>query len=306
VQLKGADLTSARLSGATLGASDLIAANFTGASLYKVDLTGSSLNRADCTGTDLRSVNFGNTVLAEATLVGVKLEGASLGATHLGNLDLGAFCKERNLKHGGPSYVDARAVMKTYPEPNLKQFLLDCGVPDIFAEYMVDCARALGEPLMRGLMQSTFISYGGPDEAFARKVYDCLRRHGVLTFFFPETARVGERLGNEVYRGVQDHDRVLLICSRDSLNRPGVVNEIQEALDREARDGGATYLLPVMLDDFVLTGWRASHPELAERLGRRIIADFRRAQGSRRAFNTGMNRVIDVLKKKRPDAALKT
>jgi hypothetical protein len=45
---------------------------------------------------------------------------------------------------------------------------------------------------------------------------------------------------------------VLLLCSRHSLNQKGVLNEIQETLAREARDGGASYLLPIMLDDYVL------------------------------------------------------
>ena len=148
--------------------------------------------------------------------------------------------------------------------------MTDCGVPEIFATFMIDCAQASSASLMKTLMQSTFISYGGPDEAFARKLYETLRAHNVTVFFFPETALVGERIDNEVFRRIQEHDRVLLVCSRQSLDRPGVINEIQETLDREARDGGATYLLPIMTDDYVLTGWRDRHPELAERIGREL------------------------------------
>jgi len=148
-------------------------------------------------------------------------------------------------------------------------------------------------------MQSTFISYGGPDELFARRIYDALRAHKVPLFFFPETARVGERIDNEVFRRIQEHDRVLVLCSRDSLNRAGVISEIQETLDREARDGGATYLLPIMIDDYVLTGWRDTHPELAERVRRRIIGDFRKTKRSKRVFDAAIARVVDALKLKR-------
>jgi len=162
---------------------------------------------------------------------------------------------------------------------------------------MIDCARALGEPFIKRLMQSTFISYGAPDEAFAKRLYRALRSYGVVAFFFPETARVGERIDNEVFRQMQTHDRVLLVCSRDSLDRPGVICEIQETLDREVRDGGATYLLPIMLDDYVLTGWRATQPALAERIGRRIIADFRKTR-TKVAFHQALGRVIDSLKLK--------
>jgi len=42
------------------------------------------------------------------------------------------------------------------------------------------------------LLQSTFISYGGPDEAFARKLNDALEKRGVITFFFKDDAPPGE------------------------------------------------------------------------------------------------------------------
>ena len=78
-----------------------------------------------------------------------------------------------------------------------------------------------------------------------------------------------------------------------------MINEIQETLDRETRDGGASYLLPVMLDDYVLTGWRETHPELAERVGRRIIGDFRKTRRNKGAFDAAMARIVDTLKVKR-------
>jgi hypothetical protein len=118
----------------------------------------------------------------------------------------------------------------------------------------------------------------------------------VVVFYFPETATVGERINNEVFRRLQEHDRVILVCSRAALDRPGVLNEIQETLDREARDGGASYLLPVMLDDYVLTGWRNTQPELAERVGRRVVADFRKASRNRRVFDAELARLLDALK----------
>jgi hypothetical protein len=300
VQLKGADLTSACLSNAMVNATDLIAANFTEADLSHADFTGASLNEANLSMANMTRAYFGNTTLSGAKLVGATLNYARVGGTHFDDVDISAFCDAARVKHVSPSFIDSRTVMKSYSHPKLKRFLVDCGVPEIFAEYMIDCARALGEPVLKSLMQSTFISYGGPDEPFARKLYDALRAHSVMVFFFPETATVGERIDNEVFRRIQEHDRVLLVCSQESLNRTGVINEIQETLDREARDGGATYLLPIMLDDYVLTGWRKTNSVLAERVGRRIVADFRKARHSKRAFDYAMARVIDALKTKRP------
>ena len=105
-------------------------------------------------------------------------------------------------------------------------------------------------------------------------MYSALKAANVVTFFFPESATIGERIGEEVFRRLQEHDRVILVCSRSSLDRPGVLNEIQETLDREARDGGRTYLLPITLDDYVLTDWRHVQPILAQRIRGRMVGDF--------------------------------
>lgn len=131
-------------------------------------------------------------------------------------------------------------------------------------------------------------------------LYEALKAHGVVTFFFPASATFGERIDSEVFRRLQEHDRMILICSRNSLDRPGVLNEIQETFDREARDGGTTYLLPVTLDDYVFSGWRTTHPELAERVGRRVVGDFRGTARSKTKFNSALDRLLDALKTRRP------
>jgi hypothetical protein len=151
----------------------------------------------------MRFSNLGNPTLDSAILKGAKLSGARLSATYLFDLDVGPLCDAGGLKHAGPSSIDCRTVIKSYQHTGLPQFMIDCGVPEIFVTYMVDCARAVNEPILRSLLQSTFISYGGPDEAFARRVYKALRAHQVVTFFFPETATVGEksiRRSSEVFR----------------------------------------------------------------------------------------------------------
>jgi len=299
-QLKGARLVGASLDHASFGASDLIAADFTNASLQSADFTGAALMKANLTNANLTHAWFNGTSFGETILDGAHLTRAILSGAHLFDLDVTPLCSARQLKHESPSFIDARTVMRSYKNPGLKQFMIDCGVPPIFAEYMIECASTIDEPLMSKLMQSTFISYGGPDEAFARTLYDSLRSHGVTVFFFPETARVGERINSEVYRQIQAHDRVLLVCSKDSLDRSGVINEIQETLDREARDGGATYLLPIMLDDYVLTDWKIVQPTLAERIGRRVIADFRNTTADENKYDAAVDRVIDALKLRRP------
>ncbi|MFD9392069.1 toll/interleukin-1 receptor domain-containing protein [Streptomyces sp. NPDC060000] len=237
-QFKGADASNACFKDAVLGSTDLIFANFQHADFTNVDFTGASLDMANCEGANFQRARLSNADVCNGIFRRANLEGVSLSSANLCDADLWDFCEADDVRHQGPSDVDARAVMKTYRHPRLKSFLVDCGVPHLFAEYMIECARALGDSLARRLMQSTFISYGTPDVGLAKRLYDVLRKHGVVVFFFPETATFGERIDTEFYRRLHEHDRVILICSKASLNRPGVLHEIQETFDRESRDDG--------------------------------------------------------------------
>lgn len=125
-------------------------------------------------------------------------------------------------------------------------------------------------------LASAFISYGGPDDEFARKLYHALKDKGVEVFFFPESATPGEKLHRTMSQAVHDYDRVLLICSCASLVRPGVLNELEQVLSREAREGGAELLMPVLLDDFALAEWAPERADLARQVRDRVAADFRK------------------------------
>lgn len=299
-----ADLGGADLSGANLGRADLGDANLGGADLDGANLSGANLRGANLRGANLHGVDLSSANLGRADLDRANLSGAKLSETHLVDLQVDALCSVSDLLRRGPSSIDWRTVARSYRHPRLKQFMIDCGVPPVFAEFMIDCAKAEGEMNIRAMLQSTFISYGGPDELFARKLHEALRAAGVVTFFFPESATLGERISDEVFRRIQEHDRVLLVCSRASLVRVGVVNEIQETLDREAKVGGATLLLPIMLDDYVLNGWKPARADLAERLARRVIGDFRGAAIDDATFQAQLTRVVDALKVKRVPSSL--
>jgi hypothetical protein len=169
-------------------------------------------------------------------------------------------------------------------------------LPEVFVEYMVDCALSLQTDIFK-MLQSTFISYGSPDEPFARKLYEALHRNGVTTFFFPEHAAPGEKLHRMMRKGVNDHDRVILICSKDSLDRKGVLNELEEILAREARDGGGSCVIPIRLDDYVLKEWKPPNADVAQAVRDRVVADFEGADKDDAKFQAGLLRLIAALKK---------
>jgi hypothetical protein len=285
----------ADLSGADLSFSDLHAATFKGAVLERTKLSGARLTGANLEGVHLAGVRLGWANLTGARLDGAKADSTTrLVSTILADVTLSPFCGD--VVVAGPCHVDFKSVVRSIAQPRLKEFLVKSGMPEVFAQYMISCAETLDPGILFSLFQSTFISYGGPDEAFAEKLNDALEAEGVRTFLFKDDAPPGERLHRVMRTGVNSHDRVILICSKASLDRKGVLAELEETLAREARDGGATYLLPVRLDDYVIDGWNPSRSDLVQTVQDRVIADFRN-HTDHAEFAEQVGRLISVLKR---------
>jgi hypothetical protein len=294
--LLAANLSGANLSGAFVGGTDLSGAELSGAKLSGAKFSGAKLSGAKLSGADLSGADLSEADLSEADLSGAVADSpVLLGATLLISVDLSVFCRSPTA-HEEPSSVDFRSIVLSLGEPRLKEFLRKTGMPDVFVEYNVDCARSLSPEGRLKLLQSTFISYGGPDEAFARKLNEALQAQGVTTFFFKDHAPPGEKLHRMMRTKVNSHDRVILVCSASALERPGVVNELEETLAREARDGGATYLLPITLDKHVFASWKPSNSDVSQAVRDRVIADFSEHE-DREKFDAAIARLIGVLKK---------
>lgn len=144
-------------------------------------------------------------------------------------------------------------------------------------------------------MKSVFISYGSPDVEFARMLNSALTKLGVITFFFETDAIPGTKLHRVMRDGVNQYDCVILICSKDSLERHGVRNEIEEVLQREAREGGSTILIPVRLDDYVFTDWAPDNQGIAQSIRDRVVADFRSANTDDNVFNAALSNLLEAL-----------
>jgi TIR domain len=155
---------------------------------------------------------------------------------------------------------------------------------------------AIGPPSTRSPRKhaSVFLSYGGPDEAFTRKLYEALREENIEVFFFPESATPGERLHRTMSEAIHEYDRILLVCSKSSLGRRGVLNELEQVLAREAREGGTELLMPVLLDDFALVEWAPPRADMARQVRDRVAADFRK-DSSPSEFTKQLKRVLRAL-----------
>jgi hypothetical protein len=149
------------------------------------------------------------------------------------------------------------------------------------------------------MYHSLYVIYGDPDESIATKINAHFKNRGVKTWFFPENKSAGEKLHDMMYDGVNNNDRVLLICSKNSLHRLGVLNEIDAALTKEARTGGKSLIIPVTIDNYVFSDeWTPSKKNLKSRLLDRVITKI--DSGNMNDENTikELHKLVQLLLKK--------
>lgn len=287
---------------------DLVEADFshatlTDASLIRVKANdamfgGTNLARANLSGGDFSAAEFGEaTFFKTITRTGnrwASFKDALVGNTAFCDVDLTTFCLA-SLQHRGPCAVDALAVLASFNAPEIERFLARAGVPDLFTTFMLSSARAMGDAV-HSLLRSTFISYGGPDADFARTLYRRLAVAGVRVQFFEKDAVPGESLALYMRRAIEENERIAFICSRDSLDRDGVVNELTLALEKEAKSRGARIIIPIALDSYVYDDWKPEDPTMKEALTRRVVADFRDSS----AFDQQFLQVLAALKRESP------
>jgi hypothetical protein len=142
--------------------------------------------------------------------------------------------------------------------------------------------------------KTLFISYGGPDENIVKQINSKIKSAGVTTWFFPVDAQPGHKLHRVMHDGVNKHDKVLLICSKNSLSRPGVLNEIERVLEREAKEGGSEILIPVTLDDFVYSDWAPTRTDVASQVRARVISKIETGD---KEFDQSIEKIVKALKK---------
>lgn len=244
--LSGADLRGAYLISAHLRRAHLGAADLRGAILIEADLNGAHLSAADLTGTHLTGTH-----LTGANLRRAHLSGAIFYETTLGNTDLTNTMGLDSCRHDGPSTIDHRTIMRSWPLP--LPFLRGCGLPDNLIAYL---PSLLNEPLQ---FFSCFISYSSCDQEFSERLYADLQNKGVRCWYAPEDMKIGDEFRSRIDQAIHVHDRLLLILSEHLVASHWVQKEVETAFEKEGREKRLV-LFPVRLDGAVIestVGWAA-------------------------------------------------
>jgi len=218
----------------------------------RLDLRTADLSEADLTGADLRwaDLRLGN--LRGADLTGANVAKALCGWTVFGGVDLSEVKGLDTVQHYAPSVLGIDTLFGSkgkIPEA----FLRGCGVPEILIQYLPSLMQ---EPLQ---YYTCFIAFAETDNAFSERLYNDLQAAGIRCWRWKENAPWGRTLMGEIDSAVRYYDKVIVICSKASLNSPAVLREIERALQKEddlKRQGrDAEVLFPIRLDDCIFTGW---------------------------------------------------
>lgn len=283
VNLSGVDFRFSNMRAPNLSESELYGANFfmanmVGGRFFNVNLARAMLSNANFIHARFNGANLYNAELLQTNLTYAKLDstnftGAMFGGTVFGDNDLSNAKGLDSVRHFRPSIIGIDTLYRSggkIPE----SFLRGCGVPDEFIAYL---------PSIIGAQQaiqfySCFISYSSKDEEFCKRLHARMRAEHLRVWFAPEDVKGGEKLGEQIDRAIQLHDRLLIVLSEESLKSKWVMTEIRRARKTELREGRRK-LFPIRLCSYEqLRDWECldadSGEDLAVEVRGYFIPDF--------------------------------
>jgi len=155
----------------------------------------------------------------------------------------------------------------------------------------IDEATRLIETAMKGEPRyfKTFIGYGQPDREFAEKLVADLKQKGVPCWLYSLDYTPGVRTWMEIGVRMREAEKMVVLCSAQSLIRDGLLKEIEEQIDENPEK-----IIPVSLDNLwnkkgfrVMRGERDLKPFLLDR----NYADF----SNKLNYKDELNRLLKAL-----------
>jgi uncharacterized protein YjbI with pentapeptide repeats len=304
--LSGQDLMDTDLTGATFKGANLRKTRFVSANFYLADLAEADLFGADLQAADFRHANLRNVDLRESYLGGTNFSGANLhhskfdrslfNATTLGNNDLSATTGLESVNHNGPSIIGIDTLYRSNGRiPTI--FLRGCGV----SEQFIASVPSLIATQQSQMFDSCFISYSHKDEEFGKHLVSKMREANIRVWFASDDAVGGKKTIEQVQQQIENHDRLLVVLSHDSLNSEWVKTEIGIAAKLEKLQGRKK-LFPVRLIEMnAIDAWSCFDADMGKDLAKEVreypIRNFATWNQDANVFEAEFEKLVLALRK---------
>lgn len=300
--LSHADFSGAYLYYANLHSSEIFHSDFSNAELFHVDLSDAIISESNLKGavlmesfisgaliydSNLSDVELGNASLSRAKFQNVNLSNASLshcnfslcgfdkvdfsksifGYTIFGLTDLSSCTGLETVTVKAPCTIDFQTLRASKNLP--KSFLLKIGLSESFTDNLPKLYKD-------SILYPVFLSHSGKNKPFARKLYDALIAKGVIVYFDEKELKPGDHVLEQLTKGIEYFDKMVLICSKESLSENWWVDrEIDRLLSKEKqlmeeRGQQIHLLIPITIDNYVFE-WNGAKKEEIKRYN---IGDF--------------------------------
>jgi len=291
----------------------LIGIDFHGVNLTNTNLSYAQLTGANLSGTKLINTNLSYAHLREANLAGADLTSTNLTGAHLRmtrflNTRIKDCVGLESIDHQGMSFIDYGTLK--YSDDLPKDFLYEGGLND-WEISVADLNKDNLKPLelatilkkiykshssMSQEFYSCFISYSHDDKIFAHKLYERLSAEGINCWLDNHQFLPGDDMRDKIHEGINSLDKVLLCCSKSSLNSYWVNTELDKALIKEQELwedslNKTLALIPLNLDNYIFD-WNSSRKS---ELIKRYIEDLSNWEKLPDKFDYAVNRLITAL-----------
>ncbi len=282
--LYGVDLSEANLSdvdfdGSSLNLVDLEGAKLRNAQITAAEIVNSNLRRADLSGAELSNLS-----ISRSDLAGANFTRARMGFTIFAELDLSEVIGLETTRHDFPSSVGIEVIYLS-DRKIPREFLRRIGTPPKLISLLIGRKNKLK-------IHSGFISHSSKDKRFCERLHKDLRARNIRLWYFSEDAKWGEPVWGEIDRSIKIYDKLIVVCSKNSLTSGPVLREIERALNREDKER-KSILFPITIDSYVFEEWE--HPRKLDVLAK-VVGDFRGWNRSAAKYGAAFKKLLKELK----------
>ncbi|HAS6194982.1 TPA: TIR domain-containing protein [Vibrio vulnificus] len=289
----GADILFSDFSHAEACYSNFAYAKVNGSKFYKSNLMNVNFQVATFERCGFIEADIRNSIFTQAKLINVDLNNATLGSTDFADTDLTTAINLESMNHMSTSIFSIKTISNFGDNMPIK-FLTKAGVSESLIE------RFYGLEMTKEDYYSCFISYATADEDKVKSIYDALWCAGVSCWFAPENLRAGKKVHEQLFEGIEGHEKLVIVLSESSMKSEWVKTELRKAFKLEQKTGERK-LFPISLVSFdTLRDWECFDSDfgkdLAVELREYFIPSFHDVK-SNADFSKVIERLVLDLKK---------